>query len=167
MKEYRKALQSLTRVALLAALCIVLRQMFSYWGNVQPITAIFLAITVTFSLAEGLSVMVLTMFLTSFLLGFGIWVPFQLISFGLILILWRQFFRIVKKSLVMQTIIVGCLAFLYGVLIDSFLAMFYGTAWWSYVAAGAVFNINHAWSTSLFYPLTIKIFRRILHEKNL
>lgn len=152
-------------MALLSALCVVLRLQFSFWGNVQPITAIFLVATIWLSLLEGVLIMAVTMLVTSFMLGFGIWVPLQILSFGLVLLLWHQLFPLIKEKQLLQILVAGLLAFLYGGVIDSLMAGLYGMPWWSYVAAGATFNVAHALSTALFYPLIMMIFRRIYHEK--
>lgn len=164
MKEQRKDLQKLTRMAIFIALSLVMRQLFSFWGNVQPITALFMVLVVNFGLLEGILVMALSMLLSSFLLGFGIWVPFQIISFSLILLLWHQLFPLIKKWPLIQAVLAGSLSFLYGIVIDSFLTIIYGMPWWTYVVAGITFNLAHAYATVLFYPLINLIFRRIFRE---
>lgn len=162
MFKRHQNLRMMSRIALLSALCVVLRLQFSAWGNVQPITAIFLVSAVTFGLARGISAMAITMLVSSFLLGFGIWVPFQILSFAIIMVLWRYLFPLLANSIVLQSIVVAGLAFFYGVVIDSFMAAVFGMPWWTYVAAGASFNLAHAISTLCFYPIILMIFRRFL-----
>ncbi|MBW1570690.1 ECF transporter S component, partial [Streptococcus sp. SPC0] len=48
-------LTKLTRVAILSALCVVLRYAFAPLPNIQPITAIFLITVVLFDLKEGVA----------------------------------------------------------------------------------------------------------------
>lgn len=74
-------LTKLTRVAILSALCVVLRYAFAPLPNIQPITAIFLITVVLFDLKEGVATVTITMLVSSFLMGFGPWVFLQIISF--------------------------------------------------------------------------------------
>ena len=128
-------LKRLTRITLLAALCVVLRQAFAFLPNVQPISAIF------FLLVS------------------------QILVFALLLTLWRGLYR--HLSLQVQTLVVGTLSFLYGVLIDSLYAVLYHMPWWTYALVnGFSFNLAHALSTACFYPLLYVVFRRLYHEKN-
>lgn len=159
-------LKQLSRVAMLSALCITLRYAFSSLPNVQPITAIFLNIVIIFGLLEGILVATVTMLVSSVLLMFGPWVLWQIISFSLVLLLWKFcFYPLAKTNWLAQMLLAGVVAFSYGIIIDSISALFYGTSIWSYVLAGSVFNLAHALSTILCYPIITTIFRRFKNEK--
>ena len=136
-------LKRLTRITLLAALCVVLRQAFAFLPNVQPISAIFFLLV----LFEDWQFACLVM------------------AFGLLLTLWRGLYR--HLSLQVQTLVVGILSFLYGIVIDSLYAVLYHMPWWTYALVnGFSFNLAHALSTACFYPLLYVVFRRLYHEKN-
>ncbi|CAM2916913.1 membrane protein [Streptococcus agalactiae LMG 14747] len=157
--------QTMSKIAMLSALCVVLRYAFAAFPNIQPITALFLLLVTFENLGLAFLVMGLTMLISSFLLGFGPWVFFQIISFGLLLVFWRLL-TIRKWNRYFLSLLSMCVAFLYGMIIDSLMAFFWGMPWWSYVVAGLPFNLNHALSTLLFYPILTFILRRFYHEKN-
>ncbi|EHI74200.1 Substrate-specific component CbrT of predicted cobalamin ECF transporter [Streptococcus criceti] len=164
------SLKRLTRLALLTALCIVLREAFSGLPNVQPITAIFLVVTMMYGVVDGIILSSLTMLLTGFLLGFGEIVFRQVLTFALICLLWFWLGTLFKKltpnlSLTMQLVTAAGLSILYGVLLDASSAVMFKTPALAYILAGLSFDLVHAASTALFYPLILSIFRRFSHEK--
>lgn len=159
---------------MMAALCVVLRQAFAFLPNVQPITAIFLVLISAWGLFDAVLVMSLTMLVSSFLLGFGHWVFLQIISFGLVMILWKVHSSLVTRwvktdimKLLVESLVAGIVGIAYGLIIDSLSAILFNMPWWSYVAAGFFFNLAHATSTLIFYPLITTIFRRFSHEKTI
>lgn len=77
----------MSRIAIMSALCVVLRMVFSSLPNVQPVTAFLLSYLLYFGLAEAVLVMMLCLFLSAFLLGFGPWVFWQVTCFVLVLLL--------------------------------------------------------------------------------
>ncbi|MGG6797328.1 UNVERIFIED_CONTAM: ECF transporter S component [Streptococcus canis] len=162
----------MSRVAIMSALCFVLRMAFSSLPNVQPVTAIFLGYLLYFGLAEVILVMMLCLFLSAFLLGFGPWVFWQITCFGLVLLLWRFVFfplsqQLSKYQLVCQSLLAALCGLLYGVLIDTCFAYVYSMPWWSYVLAGMPFDIAHALSTLLFFPVIMILFRRLIGEQRI
>lgn len=159
------SLKVLSRLAMLSALCVGLRFAFAGLPNIQPITAIFLVLASSY-LGQALVVMATTMLISGFLLLFGPWVFWQIVSFAVVLLLWhRGLYPLTRSSLLWQTVAAGFVAILYGWIIDGISASFYGANLWSYLAAGTVFNLAHAWSTVLFYPIIVMIFRRLRNEK--
>lgn len=173
MKKTVLPLKQISRIAILSALCVVLRYAFAALPNVQPITAIFLISALVFSLSESILIMAVTMLVSSFLLGFGPWVFWQIFSFAVILLVWKYLLYPLTRALkfakineiVLQSLFAGLLGIVYGVVIDSCYAFLYGMPWWTYVLTGASFNLAHALSTILFYPLILPIMRRFTHEK--
>ncbi|MFC3931406.1 ECF transporter S component [Streptococcus dentapri] len=166
------ALKRLTRLALLTALCIVLREAFSSLPNIQPITAIFLVVTIAYGLWDGIFLSSLTMVLTGFLIGFGEVVARQMLVFALLCIIWYFSYPFLKQlpfklSASLQIIVVACLSILYGILLDIGSAYIYNVPVWTYILNGIYFNFLHAISTALFYPIILTIFRRLPHEKNI
>lgn len=116
--------------------------------------------------------MMLCLFLSAFLLGFGPWVFWQVTCFVLVLLLWR--FALYPLSQQFPKYQLGCQAFLvalcgllYGVLIDTCFAYLYSMPWWSYVLAGMPFNIAHALSTLVFFPVVMMLFRRLIGEQKI
>lgn len=166
------ATKVVSRIAVMSALCVVLRIAFSSLPNVQPVTAIFLGYLLYFGLAEASLVMMLCLLSSSFLLGFGHWVFWQITCFAFILLLWRYIFypltlRVKRHQIIYQAVFAGFGGFLYGVLIDTCFAYLYSMPWWSYVLAGMPFNIAHALSTLVFFPVIMMLFRRLIGEQRI
>ncbi|HER0742218.1 TPA: ECF transporter S component [Streptococcus pyogenes] len=162
----------MSRIAIMSALCVVLRMVFSSLPNVQPVTAFLLSYLLYFGLAEAVLVMMLCLFLSAFLLGFGPWVFWQVTCFVLVLLLWRFVLyplpqQFPKYQLGCQAFLVALCGLLYGVLIDTCFAYLYSMPWWSYVLAGMPFNIAHALSTLVFFPVVMMLFRRLIGEQKI
>lgn len=158
----------LTRIALLAALSVALRHAFGAFPNVKPLTAIFLVLAIHLGLVDSLLVMALTMVVTSFILGFGPWVLWQLVAYGVVLLFWKiVLFPLTNRvksdkiKLSLQSVLAGSTGILYGLVIDSLSAVFYQMPIWAYLLNGMGFNLAHAVSTALFYPLIVTIFARL------
>lgn len=159
-------LKRLAQIVILASLCIVLRFAFASFPNVKPISAIFFVSIFYIGLIDSLWVMSLTMFGSSFLLGFGFVVWWQIASFGILLLLWRYFVLSYIKSVVIQSLLAGFLMLGYGALISLPLSIQFQTDFWLYWINGIAFDLAHAISTVLFYPIVYNIFRRTYpHEK--
>lgn len=150
-------IQRLTRIALLAALCIVLRYAFSGLPNIQPITAIFFVVTLSLGLLDGILVMAITMILTGLLLGFGPWVLNQILTYSVLLAFWSLFVH--RLSLVWQIVLTTALSFLYGVIMDYSYGLIFNSGL-AFVITGLYFDGLHAASTLFFYPIIMSIFRR-------
>ncbi|QCK60481.1 ECF transporter S component [Streptococcus pyogenes] len=162
----------MSRIAIMSALYVVLRMVFSSLPNVQPVTAFLLSYLLYFGLAEAVLVMMLCLFLSAFLLGFGPWVFWQVTCFVLVLLLWRFVLyplsqQFPKYQLGCQAFLVALCGLLYGVLIDTCFAYLYSMPWWSYVLAGMPFNIAHALSTLIFFPVVMMLFRRLIGEQKI
>ncbi|VGQ22656.1 integral membrane protein [Streptococcus pyogenes] len=162
----------MSRIAIMSSLCVVLRMVFISLPNVQPVTAFLLSYLLYFGLAEAVLVMMLCLFLSAFLLGFGPWVFWQVTCFVLVLLLWRFVLyplsqQFPKYQLGCQAFLVALCGLLYGVLIDTCFAYLYSMPWWSYVLAGMPFNIAHALSTLIFFPVVMMLFRRLIGEQKI
>ena len=107
--------RKMAKIAILSALCVAFRYAFSFLPNVQPISAIFFLLVIFEDLPTSLLVMAVTMFTSAFLLGMSPIVLFQLLSFGLILCLWRLLYP--RLNLVGQGIVAALLSFGYGIAI--------------------------------------------------
>lgn len=80
-------LQRLTRISLLAALCVALRQAFAPFPNVQPISAIFFLLVIFEGYSFAFLVMMITMFVSAFFLGMSLIVFFQIVAFGCLMLI--------------------------------------------------------------------------------
>lgn len=154
----------LTRLVVLSAVAIVLRIVFGAFPNIKPITAIFLVSLSYLSLFEGWILMALTMIGSGLLFGFGVVVLWQVLSFGLVQLIWWILIRpqILKERipLWLQSLLAGFLVYIYGLLISLLTAAQFGINPFIFWINGLIFDTLHMVSTVLFYPIIYQIFRR-------
>src|SRR5690625_7025771 len=77
----------LTLLAILAALGVVGRSLFVFLPNVQPVTAIIIICGIILGPISAFVLSILITFLSNMLLGMVIWTVWQIISWGLIVII--------------------------------------------------------------------------------
>lgn len=140
------------------------RIVFGAFPNIKPVTAIFLVSLSHFTLFEGWILMGLTMIGSGLLFGFGVVVLWQVLSFGLVQLIWWILIRpqILKERipLWLQSLVAGCFVFIYGMSISLLTAIQFGIHPIIYWLNGIVFDCLHMISTVLFYPIIHHIFRR-------
>lgn len=163
--------RKMSHIAMLAALCIVLRWAFGPFPNIKPITAFFLVSLAYLDLGSALLVMCLTMLGSSFIFGFSIVVIWQIMSFAVLMLFWKFFVLPLTNQLSYaiwwQSGLAGFVAFVYGFLISIPISVQFGVNLVVYWLNGLFFDLLHAVSTVLFYPIIIQIVRRFYHhEKN-
>ncbi|HFI0256432.1 TPA: hypothetical protein ACGOVD_001101 [Streptococcus suis] len=159
-------LKRMARIVMLAALCISLRFAFMSFPNVKPISAIFFVSMSYFQRMDSLWVMSLTMLGSSLLMGFGVVVLWQILTFAILMCIWSWLIKRLSLSIFLESIVVGILIFFYGALISLPYVVQYQMNFVVYWLNGLAFDIAHAVSTILFYPIIYSIFRRIFtHEK--
>lgn len=154
--------KQMSRIAILAALAIALRLSLVSLPNIKPITALFFVCLLYLPFFDSWCIMVLTMVGSALLLGGGVVVLWQVVSFTGLFLLWYYLVRPQKSlSLPLQSMVAGCMAFLYGLFISFLSASQYGANPIAYWLNGLSFDLLHAVSTALFYPIIFHIFRRI------
>ncbi|HFU4500426.1 TPA: ECF transporter S component [Streptococcus suis] len=164
MDKYHDSVKRLSRIVLLVALAIVLRLAFGAFPNIKPLTAIFLAALSYMGLMDAWLVMALTMVGSGFLFGFGPVVLWQVLSFGLIQLIWwglvRPFMHKERFTIWLQSLLAAVLVYVYGFVISILSAWQFGIAPFIFWLNGLFFDSLHAVSTFLFYPIIYHIFRR-------
>ena len=151
----------LTRLAILMALACVLRIAFGAFPNVKPITALFFVLVLVYGLADAIIVSSLTMVVTGFLMGFSVIILGQMLSYAVILSLGALVFKGVKP-LVFRTVVIFILTMFYGFIISIISAQLFGSLFWHFWLSGLTFDLAHAVSTALFFPILATIFKNIL-----
>lgn len=154
-------------LALLSAACVVGRLLFTFIPNVQPMTAILLALTLLLSLPEALLVMGVSLVITNLYLGFGIWTVGQALSYLGILLTFSLFSRLPRlgSKLWFQTLIAALMGFLYGFLYSVFNYFLYGmSVFWPYWLQGLPFDALHAGGNLLFYLLLYPVFKSLFRR---
>lgn len=150
-------------LALSTSASVVGRLMFQFIPNIQPMTDIFLILTIYQGVKVGIIVSILSVIITSLYLGVGLWTLSQLLSFSILITItamlsWCSIFR---KSLILQIIFAGVVGFLYGFIISIFESRVYGIKiFWSYYLSGIPFDAMHALGNVVFYMLLHPFFSR-------
>lgn len=167
----RKKLRTgeLVITASVIAVAVASRAAFFYLPNIKPMCALLIIFAISFGAEFGFLTGALSMLLSNFIYGQGIWTPFQMFAMGITVFVCALLFRTlaVKNRLVLG-IISGVLCFLlYGAIVDisSVLTMVSDYNLKSVLAvyaSGVPFNLVHGLTTgvcvTLFYP--------VLYEKN-
>lgn len=152
------------RIVTLTALCIVLRIVFGPFPNIKPLAAIFLVSIGYIGIVEATLLMVLTMISSGILFGFGIHILWQVLSFAVVQIIWKGLLTTgcidKERTILVQSILAGLLAFMYGLIISIFTAMQFGISLIPFWLNGLFFDVLHGLSTLFFYPIIFQIFRR-------
>ncbi|MGT2753370.1 hypothetical protein [Streptococcus ovis] len=160
--------KKMSHIAMLAALCIVLRWGFAPFPNIKPITAFFLVSLSYMELGSALLVMLLTMLGSSLIFGFSLVVVWQIVSFTVLMCCWRfvilPITRRLPQAIWWESILAGLVAFSYGFIISIPIAIQFGTNNILYWLNGLIFDGLHAVSTLLFYPVILQIIRRFYDE---
>lgn len=171
MKQNNYSVRKLTFLALTAAAAIVGRTLFISIPNVQPVTDIVLVMTLYLGLWEGFSVAMVTIMITNLYMGMGIWTVFQIITYGVIVLITWLFRRLLKKSFILQIVHSVLAGILYGFIISllqavSFMGM---DRFLPYYAAGIYFDLLHGIGNGILYiiflPVFIKLIRKYDMEK--
>lgn len=149
----------LTLLALLAALAVVGRTVFSFIPNVQPVTAIIIICGLILGPVSAILLAILTTFLSNMILGMGIWAIWQIVSWGLIGLIsgliGKYFKRIPLYVLVVYAIFCG---YFYGFVISLTTYQVTGK-FLPYYLAGLPFDTNHAIGNAVFIVLLYPIIR--------
>ncbi|WP_159561753.1 ECF transporter S component [Streptococcus halichoeri] len=160
------SLKQLTRLTICSVFVVVLQLVFSHLPHIQPLTALFMVYAAYFGFYETELLMALGLFFSSFLLGFGPWLAWQLLSFTIVIGLWYgglvYFLGKGRKrhTLLRQLLWAGFCAVFYGLILDACLAYVYGIPVWSYLLRGFSFNIAHAVVTMVCYLVCLMVLRK-------
>lgn len=162
------SVRELTYLALTTALAVVGRLSFQFIPNVQPMTAIFLILALQLGLVRSLLVCLLSVLITNFYLGMGVWTIGQLVSFTAIIFIFSALSQLpwFKKYLVLQIIVAGLCGFIYGFIISIIDTKIYGfTSFWTYYLQGVSFDALHATGNIIFYAILAPILGQLLHSR--
>lgn len=162
--------QEIAFLSLLTAACVVGRLMFQFIPNVQPMTVLFLMITLQFGISRGLIVNVLSVLITNFYLGMGIWTISQIIAFTLIILLYGLFSKttLFRKYLWLQISYSLFAGYFYGFILAMIDTKVYGMSnFWAYYLAGISFDTLHGIGNAGFYILLYPIFKRLFQHKEI
>ncbi len=168
MKESSYPVRKLTFLALTAAAAIVGRTLFISIPNVQPVTDIILVLTLYLGLWEGLSVAMVTILITNLYMGMGIWTVFQIITYGVVVLITWILRRILRKKFIFQVGFSVLAGLLYGFIISLLQALsFMGMdRFLPYYAAGLTFDLLHGIGNGVLYILFVPVFLKLIEKYN-
>lgn len=164
--------KKLTRLAGLCAICVITRIYLKLIPNVQILSDIILILAINGKLDESLIVNATTMIITSFFLGFGYWVIFQVLDFGILGISnYIIFNKIrVKKTKMNKAIALGLSGFIYGFLITLMQVFLVDGNKFTFLGlySGSIpFDINHMVGNIVIYIFLIfRLEKYITGEKH-
>lgn len=152
--------KNLTRLAILSSICILTRIYLNIIPNVKILSDVILILAIEKNLKESLFVNATTMIVTSFVLGFGIWVLFQIVDFSILAILNHIIFNVIKikKTKINKSLALGLSGFLYGLIITAMEAVFILGGWHMFIPryiTSIPFDINHALGNIFIYIFII------------
>lgn len=163
-------------VAVMIALCVSSRLLFAFVPQVKPLCAFVIVTAVAFGGNVGFVTGAISIFVSNFAFGQGMFTPFQMLGMGLVGYLCGLIFhgRKFGKNRVAVSVVGGLLTFaVYGFIVDTCSVLmtasdFSPKSVLSIYAAGVPFNLIHAATTAivLFFvnvPMQNKLFR--LHTK--
>lgn len=161
-------MKTATRVALigvLTAVNVTSRFWLQFLPNIKPVTSIIILVTVAFGLRFGIELSISTVLLSGILLGFGAYLPFQMLAWCMIVLFTYLLDRFLPfGKVVVFTIWAFLCGYIYGFFV-SFDKLFISlTFFWAYYLNGLLFDTLHAVGNLVFFPLCylilLPIFRR-------
>lgn len=151
-------------IALLTAACVVGRTAFQFIPNVQPVTTIFILVSLNKGFTRSFWIVMLSIVTTNIYMGMGPWTLTQILSYGVIVILSSLLGKLpfFKKSLLLQLLFAILTGFMFGFLTACGDVWIYGIkAFWPYYLQGLYFDLLHGMGNLLFYLLLAPVIPRL------
>lgn len=152
-------------IGVLTAVNVTSHAWLEFLPNIKPVTSIIILVTIAFGLRFGTELSLATVMVSGVILGFGSYIPFQLLGWCMIVL----FTHLLDKFLPFGKLFVFTIwAFLCGYIYGFFVSMdklFISlTYFWVYYLNGFLFDTLHAVGNLVFFPLCyyalLPIFRR-------
>ncbi|MBP9988931.1 MAG: ECF transporter S component [Ruminococcus sp.] len=168
LEKKKLQLRELVITSSVIAISVASRAAFFYLPNIKPMCAILIISAISFGAEFGFTCGALSMLLSNFIYGQGIWTPFQMLAMGVTVFVSALIFRTFKvKNRYILGISSGVLCFaLYGIIVDlgslfMFLSDFNIESILSIYLAGIPFNAVQGVTTAI----CVVLFQPILNEK--
>lgn len=165
--------REITLIASLTALAVVSRAVFYLVPQVKPIAAVVAVSGVCLGAKRGYLVGALSMLVSNFLFGQGIWTPFQMVAMGFVGLIFGVVFSKIKVNKI-SLALVGFLSVtvVYGLIVDlSTVLMISGDmnikSVLSVYLAGAPFNLIFGATTAVFLFLFGEAFIKKIDRINI
>ena len=149
-----KPLNRITLVGVFTAINVTSRLSLQFLPNIKPVTSIIILVTLAFGLRFGLELSMTTVLVSSVLLGFGTYTPFQLLGWSIIVLFTSLLNRFLSWG---KLYVFTAWAFLCGYIYGFFVSidkLFISPAFfWSYYFSGIFYDSMHAAGNLVFFPL--------------
>jgi uncharacterized membrane protein len=147
----------IAHLAMLSALAVIIRQVFQFIPNFQPVSAFFLAIAICFGLRESLLVLIISILVTSCLNGYGLWTPIQILVYALLIVTFKMLFFNFKARMIFLSLF----GFIYGITTTFLLSRITGLFIFksSFITA-LPFNFAHSLATISSFPIFLLILKK-------
>ena len=151
-------------ISLLIALAIAGRSVMAFIPQIKPTAALVIIAGVAFGANVGFVVGSVTMFISNFIFGQGMFTPFQMLGLGLVGFLCGAIFcgrRAANYRIAVSLTGAAAVFLIYGPIVDScsvltMLTDFTASSVFSIYVTGAPFNLLYAASTAIFLFLLAK-----------
>ncbi len=160
-------MNTIDRVALVGVLTAVnvISRVWLQFLPIKPVTSIIILSTIAFGLRFGFELSFSTVMVSGIMLGFGTYIPFQLLGWCMIVLLTYLLNKLFPfGKLYVLTIWAFLCGYIYGFFVSMdklFISLSY---FWAYYLNGFLYDTIHAVGNLVFFPLCyyalLPIFRR-------
>lgn len=165
-EKRRPSARELVLLACMSALAVASRAAFYAFPTIKPMCAIVIITAVCFGAQTGFVCGVLSMFVSNFIFGQGIWTPFQMLAMGTVGLLAGLIFsgRKLKQNRFALALVGGLLCFaVYGLIVDLSSVLMMTTEFSlkqiaAIYASGIAYNFSHGVTTAVILFVAGKIF---------
>ncbi len=172
MLKRRLKARELVTVASLIAIAVASRAAFYELPQVKPMCAIVIIASMVFGPTIGFTTGALSMLLSNFIFGQGMWTPFQMLGMGMCGLICGFVFK--NKKIAENRIAVAVIGFLvcfavYGIIVDTSSVIMMASEFniktiLSIYASGVPFNAIHAATTFAVLLLAAPVFCQVLER---
>lgn len=148
-------------IAVMTALSILSRVAFQFTPSFKPVTAMVIITGMYLGKEAGFMCGAFTALLSNFIFGQGPWTPFQMLSWGIIGVIASMMSNILKKNVILTSIIGGLFGILYSLLMDIYSVLwidstFVLSRYIALVATSLPVTITYVVSTIIFLLVLTK-----------
>ena len=148
-------------IAVMTALSILSRVAFQFTPSFKPVTAMVIITGMYLGKEAGFMCGAFTALLSNFIFGQGLWTPFQMLSWGIIGVIASMMSNILKKNVILTSIIGGLFGILYSLLMDIYSVLwidstFVLSRYIALVATSLPVTITYVVSTIIFLLVLTK-----------
>ncbi|SJZ67023.1 hypothetical protein SAMN02745116_01117 [Pilibacter termitis] len=164
------SVKEIAYLSLMIAAATVGRIFFQFLPNIQPMTAIFLILTLKLGVIRGIIVCILSVITTNLYLGMGVWTISQIVSYTVVICFVGVLaqFAWYRRFFALQIVVSVFSGFLYGFIISLIsMKMFGFTNFWVYYFQGLSFDTLHALGNGAFYFILTPIFVKLLRKMDI